>query len=79
MPENQTDLKKAKIEIQPTDPKLWEQVDQDSLVGLFKLLLKIDIKKNPNIYKLNSNQPNSKSYEPPANKHIRHTNNTNKH
>lgn len=76
MSESQSNLSKPKIEIQASDPKLWEKEDQDSLLGLFKLLIEIDMKNNPENYKLQSNQTNSISYE--SNNHIRNSNSTSK-
>jgi hypothetical protein len=76
MSESQSNLSKPKIEIQPSDPKLWEKEDQDSFIGLFKLLIEIDMKNNPENYKLQSNQANVKSYE--SNNNIRNSNSTSK-
>ena len=76
MSESQSNLSKPKIEIQPSDLNLWEKEDQDSLLGLFKLLIEIDMKNNPENYKLQSNQTNLISYE--SNNHIRNPNNTSK-
>ena len=73
MSENQEQIK-AKIEIQPSDPKLWDTEDQDSVLGFFKLLIEIDMKNNPENYKLKSNQSISISYE--SNQYLRNSNNT---
>lgn len=66
---------KPKLEIQPSDPSLWEKEDQDTLLGFFKVLIEIDMRNNPENYKLNpNNQTNSKRYE--SNQNIRNTINT---
>jgi hypothetical protein len=52
MSQNQEQTIKPKIEIQPSDPKLWEKEDQDSFIALFKLLIEIDMRNNPENYKL---------------------------
>ncbi len=52
MSESQANLIKSKLELQASDPKLWEKEDQDSLLGLFKLLIEIDMRNNPENYKL---------------------------
>lgn len=52
MSESKSNLIKPLIEIQTSDPKLWEKEDQDSLLGLFKLLIEIDMRNNPENYKL---------------------------
>jgi hypothetical protein len=74
MPQNQEQTIKPTIEIQASDPKLWEKEDQDSILGFFKLLIEIDMRNKPENYKSQVNQTNLKSYEP--NNHIRNTNNT---
>lgn len=74
MSKKQTNLIKPKIEIQPSNPKLWETEDQNSLIGFFKLLVEIDMKNNPENYRLQPNQTNLKSYE--SNPNIRNPNNT---
>jgi hypothetical protein len=56
-------LIKPTVEIQPSDPNLWEKEEQDSLLGFFKLLTEIDVRNNPENYKLQF-QPNSNIYEP---------------
>jgi hypothetical protein len=75
---------KPTLEIQPSDPTLWEKEDQDSLVGLIKILLQVDMRNNPERYRLKPEslkpqanlikQTNLKSYE--SNYHIRNSNST---
>lgn len=79
MPESKDKDNQPTIGIIPSNPELWETEDQNSLLGLFKLCLQIDIRNFPENYQLNQtdpiNQNNSKNYET---NNIRNTDNTHK-
>jgi hypothetical protein len=40
------------------DPKNWTEEERDRVVGLFQLLLKIDKRQNPDLYKTTGNRQN---------------------
>ena len=76
MPNISEESQEPSLQIIPNNPELWEKQDQDNLLGLFKLLLEIDSRKNPENYKPNPKQSNFKNYE--SNNNIRNSNNTSK-
>jgi hypothetical protein len=76
MPNISEESQKPSLQISLNNPELWEKQDQDNLLGLFRLLLEIDSKKNPENYKLPSKPSNLKSYE--SNSNIRNSNHTGK-
>ncbi len=39
------------------DPKNWTIEERDGIVGLFELLLKMDKKQNPDLYKIDKLKP----------------------
>jgi len=41
-----------------SNPKNWTEEERDRVVGLFQLLLKIDKRQNPDLYKMAGNKQN---------------------